>query len=85
MARRELPRCMGDEQDTMVTLPVLGSLTYREWHAFINGLYRGITEAGREHDYEKEKHYWRMGYLVGAGARYGTLLWVIHRTRKRRD
>ena len=74
---------MTSEDSTMVRLPVLRDLTYREWHAFINGLYCGIVEGGRDHQYEKEKHYWRAGYLVGAGGRYGVLLWLIRRARKR--
>jgi hypothetical protein len=61
----------------MVRLPVLGSLTYREWHAFVNGYYKGVVEGGRSHEYEKEKHYWRFGYLLGGATRYGTLLYLI--------
>lgn len=55
---------MVSEKATAVTLPVLGSLTYREIHAVEDGLYCGYV--GRtDSDYEKESHYWRTGYLVG--------------------
>jgi len=56
---------MTEESDTMVTLPLLGDLTYHEWHAVVDGLYCGAVER-REHEYLQEKHYWRVGYLVGA-------------------
>jgi len=55
------------EDDVMLSAPLLGDLTYREWHGFIDGLYCGVRDL--EHDgekYRKEKHYWRIGWLVGA-------------------
>jgi hypothetical protein len=48
------------EHDTMCTLPLLGALTYREWHAVIDGLYCGYVGV-HAHEYTQEKHYWRMG------------------------
>jgi len=55
---------MVSEQDTMVTLPILGNLTYREWHAIIDGLYCGANDI-HQTEYTQEKHYWRTGWLVG--------------------
>jgi len=55
---------MADDSDTMTTLPLLGGLTYREWHAVVNGVYCGI-QGSREHEYGQEKHYWRVGWLIG--------------------
>lgn len=55
---------MADESDTMVSLPVAGDLTFREWHALVDGVYcgyRGIDES----EYSQEKHYWRAAWLVG--------------------
>jgi hypothetical protein len=54
------------EDDVMLSAPLLGDLTYREWHAVVDGFYsgyRGIDVDGEE--YQKEKHYWRVGWLVG--------------------
>lgn len=68
---------MKTEKDSMISLPVLGNLTYREWHAFINGLYKGAVEGGRKHEYDKEKHYWRAGYLLSAGGRYAALIALV--------
>lgn len=56
---------MESEQSIAVSLPVIGNLTYREVHAFINGLYIGYINDNRESEYTKEKHYWRAGYLFG--------------------
>jgi hypothetical protein len=56
---------MTSEQDTMVTLPIAGELTYREWHGFVDGFYVGYVDGERDHDYEREQHYWRIGYLLG--------------------
>jgi len=56
---------MNSESDTVVSLPAVGDLTYREIHAVLDGLYCG-TVGRREHEYWQEKHYWRVGYLVGA-------------------
>lgn len=53
---------------------IISHLTYREWHAFANGFYKGIVGGGRKHDYTQEKHYWRGGYLLGAAVRYGAVL-----------
>jgi hypothetical protein len=67
---------MTEEQDTAISLPVLGELTYREWHAFVNGFYSGVRWGSRQHDYEREKHYWRAGYLAGTSGRYAALIAV---------
>lgn len=55
---------MGDESATLIDAPLLGALTYREWHAVIDGVYCGIHGV-REHEYGTEKHYWRVGWIVG--------------------
>jgi hypothetical protein len=55
---------MASEQDTAIELPVLGALTYRELHAFEDGLFAGVVNE-RSHDYDREQHYWRMGWLAG--------------------
>jgi hypothetical protein len=57
---------MVKENDDMVdtSLPWLSHLTYREWHAFVEGVYCGAEDVERE-DYNQEKHYWRVGYLIG--------------------
>jgi hypothetical protein len=52
------------ETDTMVSLPIIGSLTYREWHGLIDGVYAGVQNL-YQHDYQQEKHYWRVGWLLG--------------------
>jgi len=52
------------ETDTMVTLPIMRDLTYREWHAVIDGLYCGVRDID-ESEYSQEKHYWRAGWLIG--------------------
>ena len=57
-----------DETDVMARLPVLGYLTYREWHAFVDGFYVGATAADVDADadgYDDSRHYWRVGWLVG--------------------
>jgi len=61
---------MTSEQDTMVNVPVLRDLTYREWHGLIDGVYSGARWGSRSHGYTKEQHYWRIGYLVGSLLRY---------------
>jgi hypothetical protein len=43
---------------------VLGALTYREIHAVADGLFAGVVNE-RSHDYDREQHYWRMGWLAG--------------------
>jgi hypothetical protein len=55
---------MKSESDTMISLPILGKLTYREWHAVVDGLYCGEEEI-KVSEYDQEKHYWRVGYLIG--------------------
>lgn len=70
---------MTAESDVLIHLPLLRDLTYREWHAFINGLYKGFVEGGRHHQYEAEKHYWRVGYIGGFLLRVGLLYLVITR------
>lgn len=52
------------EADTLVSLPYLGQLTYREWHALVDGVYCGYV-GERANEYSTEKHYWRAGYLIG--------------------
>jgi len=48
----------------MVTLPIMGNLTYREWYAIIDGLYYAVRSID-ESEYIQEKHYWRAGWLIG--------------------
>jgi hypothetical protein len=55
---------MTDESDTLVRLPLLGRLSYREWHALVDGVYCGAIGA-QVNEYGQEKHYWRAGWLVG--------------------
>jgi hypothetical protein len=55
---------MVSETDTMITLPIAGNLTYREWHGIIDGLYCGVQDID-ESEYTQEKHYWRIGWLIG--------------------
>jgi hypothetical protein len=55
---------MASEQDTMITLPVAGEFTFREWHAIIDGLYCGVQNETTS-EYTQEKHYWRVGWLIG--------------------
>jgi hypothetical protein len=55
---------MVSESDTMVSAPILGNLSYREWHAIIDGLYCGVNDIHTT-EYSQEKHYWRTGWLVG--------------------
>jgi len=65
---------MTGEQDTLLSLPLLGALTYREWHGLIDGLYCGARWGSRQHDYTREQHYWRIGYLLATLTRYLTVL-----------
>lgn len=65
---------MTDERDTFVNPPVGDPLTYREWHAFVNGVYVGVTDGTEDHPYETQRHYWRGGYLIGATIREYTTL-----------
>lgn len=55
---------MVSETDTMITLPIMGDLTYREWHGIIDGLYCGVRGIDQS-EYTQEKHYWRIGWLLG--------------------
>jgi hypothetical protein len=55
---------MVSEQETALRLPVLGGLTYREIHAVEDGFYCGVHDI-TESEYEQEKHYWRVAWLVG--------------------
>lgn len=54
----------------------IGTLTYREWHGFVNGFYAGARWGARKHEYDREKHYWRGGYLVGTALRYSIILYL---------
>jgi len=57
---------MVSETDTLASLPIMGNLTYREWHAVIDGLYCGVQDIDiDESEYTQEKHYWRAGWLIG--------------------
>ena len=68
---------MESEDDTMIDLPVLGHLTYREWHALVNGFYVGVTAyKDKNHEYTKEKHYWRTGFLAGWAAKIALVLYL---------
>jgi len=41
-------------------------LTYREWHAFVNGGYIGLVGYPERGDINRaDKHYWRGGFLLG--------------------
>jgi len=55
---------MVSENDTMITLPIAGGLTYREWHGIVDGVYCGVQDID-ESEYTQEKHYWRIGWLIG--------------------
>ena len=55
---------MVSEKETLIDTPLLGDVTYREWHAILDGIYCGI-HSSREHEYGTEKHYWRVGWLLG--------------------
>lgn len=67
---------MTSEQATMVTLPVFGELTFREWHGFVDGYYVGARWGERPHEYTQERKYWRTGYLLGTVSRYLMLLYL---------
>ena len=69
---------MASEQDTLANLPLLKDLTFREWHGFINGFYAGARWGSRQHDYDRENHYWRSGYLLGTGTRYAGLILLYY-------
>lgn len=55
---------MTSESDTMVSLPLLKDLTYREWHHMVNGFYCGVR--GIDEEPNTDIHYWRVGWLSGA-------------------
>jgi len=55
---------MVDQQDTVVQLPLLGALTYKEIHAVEDGFYCGIHGI-RESRYSRESHYWRTAWVLG--------------------
>lgn len=53
------------QKDTVLaTVPLLGELNVREWHAFVEGVYCGAEDTERS-DYMDERHYWRAGFLLG--------------------
>jgi hypothetical protein len=52
------------ESDVVATLPFIGELTFREIHAVEDGFYCGVHKL-KDSEYQREKHYWRMGWLVG--------------------
>lgn len=60
------------EQDPMVR-----DFTYREGHALVNGFYVGATWGKTPHEYTRETHYWRAGYLFGTLTRYLLVFYVI--------
>lgn len=57
---------MTDETDTFISLPYIEKLTYREWHALIDGAYCGYTDtySEDEEEYDVDKHYWRATYII---------------------
>lgn len=55
---------MVTEQETAMSLPVLGNLTYKEIHAIEDGFYCGIHKL-TESRYDKESHYWRTAWVLG--------------------
>lgn len=56
-----------DESDVLFSAPLIGDLTHREWHAIVDGLYCGVRDRDEpdEEEYDREKHYWRTGWLLG--------------------
>ena len=65
---------MSKNRKIISELPIIGNLTYREWHGVVDGFYCGLVWGHRQSDYEKEKHYWRTGYVIGTMIRYGFLI-----------
>ena len=55
---------MVTETDTFLTLPLLGELTYREWHHLVGGIYTGYRDADRSPP-ETQTAYWQAGWLLG--------------------
>jgi hypothetical protein len=70
---------MADEDDVAIPVPFYSDFTYREIHAFQHGLYSGFVEGSRRTEYSrgKEKHYWRMGYLIMAVFRCMILVYLV--------
>jgi hypothetical protein len=56
---------MVDETDTLVRLPVLGRLTYREWHHLVNGVGAGYRQRDAADPPRAARAYWNAGYLAG--------------------
>ena len=68
---------MVSEEDNIVdtSIPVLSNLTYREWHAFVNGFYVGLAAyADKNHNYTREKHYSCWGFVSGWDVKNGLVL-----------
>lgn len=66
-----------DDKILDTSVPVVSHLTYREWHAFVNGFYVGLTAyADKKHEYTREKHYWRTGFMSGWGVKIALVLWL---------
>lgn len=57
------------EQDTLLPLDSVSDITYREWHAFIEGVYDGLNDE-HDHQYDQERHWWKAGWVVGDTYRY---------------
>ena len=58
-------------------IPILEHLTYREWHAFVNGFYVGLTAyKDKKHEYTREKHYWRGGFIAGWFVKIAVILYA---------
>lgn len=55
---------MTSESQTVLRLPLVGALTYREIHALLDGVYCGVHGI-THHEYGQEKHYWRTAWLFG--------------------
>jgi len=51
----------------MYNPPYIDPISFREWHALVDGFYCGVRNrlAPDEEEYDKEKHYWRIGWLIG--------------------
>lgn len=65
---------MANEEDVnIISAPILGNLNAREWHGFVDGFYSGFVWGHRQSDYDKEKHYWRAGYIIATLFRYNAI------------
>jgi hypothetical protein len=73
---------MVSENGELISLPLLGSLTYREWHGVIDRLYVGSRWGSRHHSYDTEQHYWQAGYLFGTVLRYTIVIAALLYIRK---